>query len=367
MRAATAAIAAATLVITCAGGMAPTAADTLEVDDWTVTVTVPNTSWSDQFLPGFTPCTDLTILVSTGGTGIGPETRWSLTGEIRAIGAPTTMETFAVPERIGADPFAVTGVQICEHFNAPVPGQWGEYELTGTANVENGSAPKDLQPVGFTVAPMASDTGGMSYSVNSGVNTVTYWVSEVQVASAQTFLRRTSGGSLVVEQLVAGVWTWIADATFQGDGVFRAAVSPPLGSYIRGRFLGIYSVAPSTSLSVQVQAPWPELPPAVSPTPTPTPTAPVAVAPLVARVKVKAVNSRSKLKVDVNPNKGRRYWTFQVQRRNADGTWRALRTYRTRGSTEKRTINLPRGIYRVWVNPKFDHLGAMSAEVTLKR
>ena len=87
-----------------------------------------------------------------------------------------------------------------------------------------------------------------------------------------------------------------------------------------------------------------------------------------ARVTIKAVNSRSKLRVDVNPNMGTKYWTFQVQRKNDDGTWKALKTYRTWGSTEKRTLNLRKGTYRVWVNPKFGHLGAMSAtEVRLKR
>ena len=70
----------------------------------------------------------------------------------------------------------------------------------------------------------------------------------------------------------------------------------------------------------------------------------------------------------MNPNMGSKYWTFQIQRRNADGSWRALKTYRTWGSTEKRTLNLRKGTYRVWVNPKFGHQGVMSAnEVTLKR
>ena len=76
-----------------------------------------------------------------------------------------------------------------------------------------------------------------------------------------------------------------------------------------------------------------------------------------ARVKIKAVSARSKLKVDVNPNMGSKYWTFQVQRKNLDGSWKALKTYRTWGSTEKRTLNLRKGTYRVWVNPKFGHQG----------
>jgi hypothetical protein len=103
-------------------------------------------------------------------------------------------------------------------------------------------------------------------------------------------------------------------------------------------------------------------PPTIIPTPTPPAAQPIP------KVKIKAVSSRSKLKVDVNPNMGSKYWTFQVQRKNADGSWKALKTYRTWGSTEKRTVNLRKGTYRVWVNPKFGYQGAMSPnEVTLKR
>jgi hypothetical protein len=84
-------------------------------------------------------------------------------------------------------------------------------------------------------------------------------------------------------------------------------------------------------------------------------------------VRVKAVSGRSKLKVDVNPNMGGKYWTFQVQKQMGDGTWKALKTYRTLGSTEKRTVNLSKGTYQVWVNPKFNHQGVMSTPIALKR
>jgi len=82
-------------------------------------------------------------------------------------------------------------------------------------------------------------------------------------------------------------------------------------------------------------------------------------------VKVKAVGEGSRLRVNVNPNKGRRYWTFQVQAEQPDGSWAALRTYRTKRSTETRTVDLPAGQYRVWVNAKFGFTGVQSAEVTL--
>jgi hypothetical protein len=84
-------------------------------------------------------------------------------------------------------------------------------------------------------------------------------------------------------------------------------------------------------------------------------------------VKVKAKSGRSKLFVDVNPNKGSGYWTFQVHKLQADGTWKAGKTYRTRGSKETRTINLKKGTYRVAVRPKYGHEGTTSLEVRLAR
>ncbi len=86
-----------------------------------------------------------------------------------------------------------------------------------------------------------------------------------------------------------------------------------------------------------------------------------------ARVKVTSVSSRSKLRVDVDPNKGRGYWTFRVQKKRADGTWKPLKTYRTRGSAETRTINLPKGTYRVVVRAKYGYAGTTSGSVVLKR
>ena len=85
-------------------------------------------------------------------------------------------------------------------------------------------------------------------------------------------------------------------------------------------------------------------------------------------VKIKAVSHRSKLKVDVNPNRGTKFYVFQVQRKNADGSWKAVKSYETRGATEKRTLNLRKGTYRVWVRPGYGFAEADSPnEVTLKR
>jgi hypothetical protein len=84
-------------------------------------------------------------------------------------------------------------------------------------------------------------------------------------------------------------------------------------------------------------------------------------------VRVKAVAGGSKLFVDVDPNKGRGYWRFQVQQQRKSGSWKALKTYTTKGTKETRTINLKRGTYRVVVRAKYGYQGATSAEVFLKK
>ncbi len=86
-----------------------------------------------------------------------------------------------------------------------------------------------------------------------------------------------------------------------------------------------------------------------------------------ATVKVKAVSKKSKLRVDVNPNKGRGYWKFQVQKQRADGSWKALKTYKTKGKKETRTVNLKRGTYRVVVEPKYGYGATTSGQVSLRR
>ncbi|MGB7981644.1 MAG: hypothetical protein WCF36_12720 [Candidatus Nanopelagicales bacterium] len=104
----------------------------------------------------------------------------------------------------------------------------------------------------------------------------------------------------------------------------------------------------------------PTAPTTPSPTQNPPPATPVVV-------KVKATNGKSKLYVDVNPNKGSGYWKFQVQKQRVDGHWKPVKTYKTKGSKETRTINLPKGTYRVVVRAKYNYAETTSTPVTLKR
>jgi hypothetical protein len=97
-------------------------------------------------------------------------------------------------------------------------------------------------------------------------------------------------------------------------------------------------------------------------------TAAVRPQPLTAAIAA-ARRSGNVLYVDVNPNLPKRqYWKFRVHKYNpADGSWVAKRTYRTAGSKETRTINLPKGTYKVVVLPKYGHQPSESMPVTLRR
>lgn len=83
------------------------------------------------------------------------------------------------------------------------------------------------------------------------------------------------------------------------------------------------------------------------------------------RVNLRADAAESRLLIDVDPHKGSGYWTFAVQRAQADGSWATLRSYRTKGRAETRTIDLPAGTYRVVVAAKYGYQGATSGEMTL--
>ena len=133
------------------------------------------------------------------------------------------------------------------------------------------------------------------------------------------------------------------------------------------------SIPPANTPPITTTAPTTTTPPAGSTTPpTTTPpagsTTPTTTTPgKSAIVLVKPINRGNKLYVNVNPNKGKGYWKFQVQRKKSNGTWKSLSTYRTKGKKETRTLDLKKGTYQVVVRPKYGYLGATSLEVTLKK
>lgn len=84
------------------------------------------------------------------------------------------------------------------------------------------------------------------------------------------------------------------------------------------------------------------------------------------KVTLKAKYHRSKLLVDVNPNKKYKNYRIKVQKKKS-GKWRTVKKTRTKGSRDRRIINMPRGRYRIRVPAQFDMLRGTSNSVWLKR
>ncbi len=263
---------------------------------------------------------------------------------------------FEADIRLKADPTRATNVSHWSSDSGPFTTSFelcakdhpsGLYEVVGYAEVWTGMSDtwavvrRDFRTE-FTLSQVETTT---TLSDPTVVGTLTTFSGRVIAKSGAI----DPAGQLAIETLTGTTWTRIGLGTPDASGYFAIPVGTvlPPGSQYRATYLGTLTCAASNSDPRVVPTP-----PVVQPMPT---------------VKVKAVSGRSKLKVDVNPNMGRKYWTFQVQRKKADGTWKALKTYRTVGSSEKRTVNLPKGTYKVFVNPKFGYQGATSAEVVLKR
>lgn len=86
-------------------------------------------------------------------------------------------------------------------------------------------------------------------------------------------------------------------------------------------------------------------------------------------MKLTAYAKFGKLRVDVDPNLPKaKYWRFTIQRLGRDGvTWSKWRTLRTTTKREVRSVNPPKGTYRVVVPEQRGYRAAVSVLVTLKR
>lgn len=180
---------------------------------------------------------------------------------------------------------------------------------------------------------------------------------------------------------MGAITEYVVNGVRDEDGTVLPAQRIAAGTPLTAAFAGLVGGEPYTFTVVAVNGQGPGVPasvttvpkvkPAVSPpvvNPS-TPAAPSTAAPpaKVATITVKAVSGRSKLFIDVDPNKGKGYWQVMIQRK-AGKVWKVLpKVYRTKGSAETLTVNLPKGSYRAVVLPKYTHAGAMSGSVTLKR
>ncbi len=83
-------------------------------------------------------------------------------------------------------------------------------------------------------------------------------------------------------------------------------------------------------------------------------------------VTARAVQSRSKLRVKVTPKLPKGSWRFRVQKRHK-GSWKAVKNLRTRGKLETRTVNMPKGRYRIVVPSSHGCVRSKSDPVRLLR
>lgn len=210
------------------------------------------------------------------------------------------------------------------------------YTPIGAWSASVGGAKWGLAETGYTDSAAAKDVNWLSRAYTdlkaAGGVAFTYWDGLTQSAD---------------ESSIEPVGTWILD---------NPAKLSLFAQLLKGsdRFSAAGLPAPTQ----------PGQTPVVSPSPAP----PVLVTQPTAQITVRTDKRRSKIYVDVNPNKGKGFWKVSVQRKKANGTWTTYKkSYKTYGSKETRTLNLKKGTYRVYVNPKYGFLGAVSTNVTLKR
>lgn len=348
-RAGVCAIAAAALML---GVATPVMAGTASggTDGWNVEVRVPDwtvDSPTDPF------CQRIPVTISSEGWGAGylrvdMEARHELT----PTGTGTSTLYFATQGENVDDWVYTQEMQVCPSLSAQGKYAYeGKYVIEGTAEYGREAAristtfTVSLLPSRVNLNPIASN--GDAARISGRATTVSPTLGLGGVGES---------APVAIQQYVNGAWVHLTSLWPDANGYFGATftgVSWP--APFRAVFVGDWKVAQSVSPTVTAKLPPP-------PRPTPPPEKP---RPKVS-VSAKAVSKGSKLKVDVNPNKGSGYWTFQVQKK-VGSRWVGVQSYKTKGSKETRTVNLPKGTYRVVVNGKYGYASNKSASVYLRK
>ena len=82
----------------------------------------------------------------------------------------------------------------------------------------------------------------------------------------------------------------------------------------------------------------------------------------------KAVSGASKIYVNMGPNlRGSRYYNFRIDILRGGEWFRYLKWYRTKGKGETRTVNMPKGTYRIHCYGKYGRSDNNSRTVYLRR
>lgn len=316
---------------------------TFPVDSWSVTFTIPDFTYTGNDCERAPWSADIQ----------GPTYMWSLIS-LTATPRPALRAESAAPAVIQDT------ILVCPGLNGT-----GVFDVAGEATIYDTVSHKGSFATTFQVNPMPTTTVLNGYAP-AGQYSWTNFTGRVVAHSTRLGDIGAYPTSQVVleEQVGGGAWTRVAQGILDDSGSFslRLYRAPTPGAVYRASYLGstifhaTTSSAPSVSNTIVAPA-APAPPPAPAPAPVPqTPT-----------VKVKAVSGKSKLYVDVDPDRGTGYWTFRVQRKNPDRSWHTVKTYRTEGSRETRTIDLKKGAYRVRMNAQYGYRAVTSDVVHLRR
>jgi hypothetical protein len=158
------------------------------------------------------------------------------------------------------------------------------------------------------------------------------------------------------------VWT-VDPADSTGPGTYGVTAAPAEGYTFPSGAQTTWEIIVGARLT---EGCTPPVPPLVTPPVTPPVVTPPVDADKAVAVRVRAVAGGKKLYVNVNPNKGRGYWQFTVQKL-VNGKWRTQsKVYKTSGKYETRRLRLAKGTYRVVVLPRYGYAGATSEVVSLR-
>ncbi len=314
-----------------------------ESGKWAMAVRIQDYTWQN---PNSSDCEEAPVDVATEGWGAD---YWALDADVRPAGSSTPVtgllaESDADPgENVDAYVWTTT-LELCPGF-AP-----GSYLMEGTAyyglesDYEDADEGLAAVATSFKLAKMTSTTT-LNPVKSDGKTAVVSGKVVGSSSTGQAGAPKQVGVAkqkVTVQRLVNGAWQNVATTTTNASGNFSVVVSGATAAVpYRVVYGGSQKVAASTSAKVTATVPKPK----------PT-------------VSAKAVSKKGKLKVDVNPNKGKGYWTFTVEKK-AGSKWVPQKTYRTEGSKETKTVNLPKGTYRVKVNAKYGYASTYSAPVTL--
>lgn len=324
----------------------PVAADspTVGAPGWSVSLAFPDLQWSSE------TCQYLPVTAVVTGAGI---ESWTFGGFVMKRQGEDAGDgdgdgdggggwyidyDTKISEGVGTFDFR-HAVVLCPESDSK-----GVYDVVGEVGVRvTGATGWTWVPyrAAFTVSGIPSTT---TLEAISAAGPEVIFAGKVVAVPAPTATFRGCGGWLTVEGSVGGDWEEVGGTDVGRDGSFTAMVPTyrVTGTQYRARFYGSSICAASTSVEQLLSVRLPT-------------------------VSVIGVAKQSKFVVDIDPNKGRKSWVFQVQRRGDDDVWRDLGKYRTQGKRETRTINPRKGVYRVRVLPRFGYAETFSDSIYIER